>query len=519
MSSTDSPAPPLLAAVIDIGSNAIRLRIGGAASGGGIEAIHYHREPVRLGSDAFSQGHLSDETIDRAVEAFHTFRNMINQYPVKAIRATGTSALRSASNANQLIKRVRKETGIDIEIISGEEEARLIHAAVRKRVPDFDSSDAILIDIGGGSVEITLSRQGEIVALESLKMGTVRLLEMFNDVSNERDFTQLVNEYLLSMQQKLDEEVFASEVGLCIGTGGNIECLGGLGMSELDNETADRLDYKQIKKLCQNLSSLSYAERVERLQLRPDRADVVLPAALALKSLMKRFRPAELMIPGADLSTGILIDLLYRDQDELEHPGHQALAWATSLARKFHADLKHAGHVRLLATELFQQLAPHHRLSARDGLLLQLAALLHEIGMAVRPAGHHKHAHYIINASPMIGISPKEKALLAALVRYQRKRFPDKKHEPFCHLSEEQQERLEKLIVMLRLAIALNKERRGNVGSLRLLNLEESAELRIQGDGDQLLEIWAATKSAPLYKKVFGQSLQVVLETDPATSA
>ncbi|HKJ84322.1 MAG TPA: Ppx/GppA phosphatase family protein [Mariprofundaceae bacterium] len=510
MNSADT-APPLLAAVIDIGSNAIRLRIGGADSNGGIEAIHYHREPVRLGSDAFSQGTLSDDTIDRAVEAFHTFRSMIDQYPVKAIRATGTSALRSASNAARLVKRVKKETDIRIEVISGEEEARLIHAAVRKNIDNFDRLNAILIDIGGGSVEITLSREGEIVALETLKMGTVRLLEMFNNVSHD-DFTQLLNEYILSMHQKLGEEIHNSDIDLCIGTGGNIESLGGLSVSELDYPNANRLDYKGIKKLCQRLSTLSYSERVEQLQLRPDRADVVVPAALVLKSLMKRFRPADLIIPGTDLATGVLIDLLYGDQDELEHPGHQALAWGASLARRFHADLRHAEHVRFIATELCRQLAPHHGLTSRDDLLLQMAALLHEVGMSIRPAGHHRHAHYIIHASPMIGISSEEKALLATIVRYHRKRFPDEKHTPFSQLDPDQQKRAEKLIVILRMAIALNKERRGNVRTLRLLNLKSCAELRIEGEGDLLLEVWAARKSASLYKRIFGQHLQVTTE-------
>jgi len=498
-----------LAAAIDIGSNAIRLRISGLDADGRLKLVHYHREPVRLGHDAFTLGLLTDEIMDRAAQAFQTFRAMIDRYPIRIIRATGTSALRNSSNAPQFIEKIRKKTDINIEVISGEEEARLIHTAIRSSVPDLDRMSALLIDIGGGSVEITLSDHGDIVALESFRMGTVRLLELFRNASSERAFSSLLDEYAEAMQQKVREEISGTRIDRCVGTGGNIECMGELGVKLLGNSSARLLSYKDIRKLCKKLLGLSCAERMGQLHLRPDRADVIIPACLVLKSIMKLGRPAKLTIPDTGLADGVLIDLLSEHKTDSNALERQALAWASAMARKFHANLKHAEHVRFLASQIFSQGMKLHKLRKRDGLLLQIAALTHEIGMAIRPAGHHKHAHYLIKASPMIELSTEEKELVAIIVRYQRKRFPDRDHEPFRLLSKSGQERAIPLIAILRLAIALDKERKGNITALRLLPCKKGLQLSAEGKGDLLLEAWAARKQAIWFERVFDTPLRI----------
>jgi len=498
-----------LAAAIDIGSNGIRLRIGGLDADGKLKLVHYHREPVRLGQDAFTLGSLSDEMIAKAAQAFQTFRAMIDRYPVRSIRATGTSALRNSGNAFQLIEKIRQETNIGIEVISGEEEARLIHTAIRSNVPDLDRMTALLIDIGGGSVEVTLSDHGDIIALESFRMGTVRLLELFRNAPGETAFSSLLNEYADAMQQKVREEISGIRIDRCVGTGGNIECLGELGVKLLSNSSARRLSYKDVKKLCNTLLGLSCTERMEQLHLRPDRADVIIPASLVLKSIMKLGRPAKLTIPDTGLADGVLIDLLSEHKTDSNALERQALAWAGAMARKFHANLKHAEHVRFLASQIFSQGMKLHKLKKRDGLLLQIAALTHEIGMAIRQAGHHKHAHYLIKASPMIELSTEEKELVAILVRYQRKRFPDRDHEPFRLLSKSSQERAIPLIAILRLAIALDKERKGNITALRFLPCKKGMQLSAEGEGDLLLEAWAVRKQAVLFERVFNTPLRI----------
>jgi len=434
---------------------------------------------------------------------------MIDLHPVQTIRAAGTSALRDSSNAGECISRIKDTTGIEIEVISGEEEARLIHLSVYRRVPDMDRLKTLLIDIGGGSIEVTLAKHGDIIALESFRMGTVRLLELFRDTPDKSEQSRIMDEYIASMQQKVREEMAGMRIDLCIGTGGNIETLGELGVSLPGHDSNDRLSYKDIKKLVKRLQSMSYKERTETLGLRPDRADVIIPAAIALKSIVKLARPAPLLVPSAGLADGVLLDLLQGQNADDKALAHQAIAWARSMARKYHVDLKHARQVRILARKLFSRLQDIHQLSHRDLLLLQVAAIVHEIGITVRPNKHHRHAFYLINASPMVGLSASEKKMVALVVRYHRKRTPDSGNEPFNELSKTQQKCVFRLNVLLRLAIALDKERHGNVRAIHVDDSDKTIRLQIEGKGDLLLERWAVRKELAWFETVFGHRLEI----------
>jgi len=500
----------ILAAAIDIGSNAMRLHIAGPDTQAGLKTIHYHRESVRLGHDAFTRRRLSEETMEEALQAFETFRSMIALYPVQTIRAVGTSALRDSGNADELVHRIKDKTDIEIEVISGEEEARLIHLSVHHHVPDMNKMKTLLLDIGGGSIEVTLAKHGDIVAMESFRMGTVRLLELFRDTSGDVEKPKIMNEYIASMQQKVHEEMAGMRIDLCIGTGGNIEALGELGVSLLGNDSNNRLSYKDIRKLLKHLQSMSYEERIDRLGLRPDRADVIIPAAIILKSIVKLARPATLLVPSAGLADGVLLDLLQGQNTDGKALAHQAIAWARSMARKYHVDVSHARHVRILARKLFSQLADIHQLNARDLLLLQVSAIVHEIGITVRPNKHHRHAFYLINASPMVGLSSSEKKLVAIVVRYHRKRTPDAHSEPFGELTGAQQKRAFRLNVLLRLAIALDKERRGNVRAIHINHSGKTSHLQLEGKGDLLLERWAVRKEASWFETIFGRKLEII---------
>jgi len=506
----DTPSSgQILAAAIDIGSNAMRLHIAGPDTEDGLKTIHYHREPVRLGHDAFTRGQLSESTMEKALQAFVTFRSMIDRHPIQTIRAVGTSALRDSANASEIIQRIKGRTDIEIELISGEEEARLIHLSVRQRVPEMNRMKTLLVDIGGGSIEIILTKRGDIVALESFRMGTVRLLELFRNTSGNMEEPKIMDEYIASMQQKVREQMDGMPIDLCIGTGGSIEALGELGVPLLGNESNRQLSYKDIKKLLNRLESINYEDRIHRLDLRPDRADVIIPATIVLKSIMKLVHPAALLVPSTGLADGVLLDLLREQSADGKILTHQAIAWARSMARKYHADASHARHVHILARKLFSQLKDIHQLNDRDLLLLQVSAIVHEIGITVRPNKHHRHAFYLINASPMVGLTSSEKRLVAIVVRYHRKRTPDIHNEPFSELSEAQQKRVSRLNVLLRLAIALDKERRGNVCAIHMDHSGKLSRLQVEGKGDLLLERWAVQKETSWFKTVFGHELEI----------
>ena len=418
-----------LIGAIDVGSNAMRLGIAARDGEGQPQIIQRYREPVRLGHDAFTSGTLSQSVMDDTVAAFHQFRRILDQHHITRLRATATSAMRDSKNGRELALRIQKETGIQIDIIGGEEEARLVQYSIAHRVK-LDDHFALLIDIGGGSVEITLCDDGEIVAAQSFNIGTVRLLEMFGD-SKAGKFNKLLGQYIDGTRKKLRQQIGTRQTDLCLGTGGNATAIGELAHQLLKTDTADRVSRKQLEKLIAHLSPLSFEERVRDLGLRPDRADVILPAAMIFHEIMVLANAQNLTIPDASLLDGILLDMVDSEKNSFHSRRRNLLAWAGSLKQKYQVDQEYANAVSAFALSIFDQFVELHQLGNRERLLLEIGARVHEIGMYIRVGSHHRHAAYLISASPLLGLADREKQLLAQLVRYQRKASPSEKHEEF----------------------------------------------------------------------------------------
>jgi len=498
-----------LIGAIDVGSNAMRLGIAARALNGIPELIVQHREAVRLGHDAFTTGILSDTTMDEAVAAFQQFRRILDQHHVEKIRGTATSAMRDSKNGRQLVKRIHDETGIQLEIISGDEEARLVHYSIANRV-DLSDHFALLIDIGGGSVEVSVCDDSEVVASQSFKIGTVRLLEMLGE---GKDFNRLLEEYLEGARKKLHEMIGSRQADFCVGTGGNASAIGLLANQILGTESPGQISYKELGKLIKKLAALSFEERVRDLGLRPDRADVIMPAAMVIHEIMHLGGAKKLTIPNAGLLDGILLDMVDSEDKMLYTRRRNLLAWASSLKKKYHVDQPYAKSVTRLALSLFDQTRDRlHAMDNRDRLLLEVAARVHEIGMYVRVGSHHRHAAYLIMAAPLLGLSDDEKRLLAQTVRYQRKASPSDDHEGFMALSKESREKVWQLSALLRLAIALNKDRRDRVSHVEIEAAEELITLHLEGEGDLLLERWSVLKLSDYIKQAFNLNLNIDLE-------
>lgn len=502
------PGPGALVGAIDVGSNAMRLGIAAPDDDGAPRLLQRYREPVRLGHDAFTTGVLSPQTMDEAVEAFHQFRRILDQHHVEKYRAMATSAMRDAANGGELITRIAEETGIELKLISGEEEARLVHYSICRRV-DLSNQFTLLIDMGGGSVEVTLCDDGEVVSAQSFKIGTVRLLEM---LGQEGDFNTLLSEYLDGTRKKLREQIGRRKTDLCVATGGNAAALGELACQLLGTESEKCISLSQLAQLIEKLAGLSFEARIRELGLRPDRADVILPAAMVFHDIMALAGAETMVMPDASLLDGVMLDMVDSEQRTFKSQRRNLLAWARSLKKKYHVDRKYGKHVARLALELFDQVQELHQLSHRNRLLLELAAHVHEIGMYVRVGGHHRHAAYLVSVAPLLGLSAEEKNLLAQVVRYQRKGAPHETHEAFAALSEQEQQSVWQLSALLRLAIALNKERRSRVNDVEVKIIShQDITLHLEGHGDLLLERWATLKTADYFEQAFGLKLHIDL--------
>jgi exopolyphosphatase/guanosine-5'-triphosphate,3'-diphosphate pyrophosphatase len=296
-------------AAIDMGSNAIRMILGRLTLNARPEALENLRLPVRLGQDAFTVGRFSEETMQSAVDAFLRLRDVARTFGVSRTRAVATSAMREAANGPELVARLGRKTGFGIEIINGEEEARLIHLAITKTV-DLRGRHAMLIDIGGGSVEVTHSDGENILSTHCYRTGTVRMLKRFEALGQGYlPPKRLIREYMTFARDRIDHESLRERVDACVGTGGNIEELGRLRKRLLDQERDDLITADELAKLLKRLSEMSVEERMSKLGLRPDRADVILPATVVLYMLVRGAGIREVLIPRVGLKDGVLIEM------------------------------------------------------------------------------------------------------------------------------------------------------------------------------------------------------------------
>ncbi|MGA3108888.1 MAG: Ppx/GppA phosphatase family protein [Candidatus Bathyarchaeia archaeon] len=500
---------PKLAA-IDVGSNAMRLAIASADDDGRIHLIHTDREAIRLGEDVFTRGEISDARLVEAMNAFLKFRRLINQHKVKSVRAVGTSALREARNRDYCIGQISKATEIMIDVISPEEEARLVYVAVSKTLK-LGGKVALLVDVGGGSVEISLATEREIIATESFGIGTVRLLQMLDHRKRgDRVFRQLAREYINVSGTRLRKEIGEHAIDLCIATGGNVESLGDLRVQlcDADNDTSITLD--ELDSILKQLQSRSYEERVKDFGLRPDRADVIIPAIIVLQIVAKEARIQEIEIPRVGVREGLLIDMargLGRDSGPPDRT--QLITSARLLGRKYDYEAEHAQTVARFAIALFDGTKKLHKLGTTERILLEVAALLHDIGYYIGTYNHHKNSWYLINASALVGVDDSDKAIIALVIRYHSRSFPKASHKEYMDVSPKRRRTVVKLASILRLAEALDCEHSGRVESVKVTVRKKKVILLLKGKGDLLLERWALNYVSRLFEKTYKKKIVI----------
>ncbi len=466
------------------------------------------RSPVRLGQDVFVHSAISPATQKKAVRALRSFSEWMTKLGVTQYSAVATSATREASNQLQFLEAVRKESGLELQLLPGEEEARLVYMAVHRRLP-LGERPVLVVDIGGGSVELILGQNGQVQALESLKMGTVRMLTRLG--GNSHEFLRRAREYVEATRNWVDYWLGQHRAEILVATGGNAEEIGDLSQRLFHKSSNDTVTAQELDQLIATLEPLPLEQRVARFGLRPDRADVIVPAMLVLQSLMRQTGLPTLVIPHVGLKDGLLEDLRFQAlgqrPDGLDPS--QVLAASLQLGRKYDFDEAHARQVADLSLQLFDALHPLHKLGSVHRVLLESAGLLHDIGKFINFSAHHKHSHYLILASPMVGLSLAQRKVVAAIARYHRKTAPGLNHEFFRELTSEERTAVIKLSALLRLAEALDAEHGGLVKQIHVRIGKTKVSLSLAGQGDLLLERWSAASKLEPFEKALGMKLVI----------
>src|SRR5437867_2987514 len=432
-------------ASIDVGSNAIRLLIANVDTNGEYRTVYSERAPVRLGQDVFTKGVISTHSIDRMLETFADFKKKLNERAVTHVKAVATSALREAQNRDLVVKAVQKATGIEVAVIGGEEEARLIHLAAKAAL-NLKNKVALLVDIGGGSVEVVLADDHAVLCTESYAIGSVRLLKILDEKAGEERFNQLVTEYVDATQRRLEQEIGNQKIDICVGTGGSIEVIGELRKEIFAKNSSQKVTAEELKALVKKFRAMTFEQRIQDLRLRPDRADVIVPAAIVLLKIVQQAGVGEVVIPGIGLKDGVLLDIISELRDQERHLyREQVLESARRFGKKYCVDEKHANTVAKLAMQIFDQTKRFHELDAEARLILEVAALLHDVGHYVNVSNHHKHTFYLIQSSPLIGLSQLQMDMVANTARYHRKSAPKMQHKPYEELAPKHRLTISKL--------------------------------------------------------------------------
>jgi exopolyphosphatase / guanosine-5'-triphosphate,3'-diphosphate pyrophosphatase len=498
---------PVFAAV-DIGSNSVRLSIAELRNGR-LVSLHQDREVTRLGEGVFRDGTLDPKAMAQSLKVLRRFHRAVQSYAVDRIRVVATSAMRDSNNGHIFAEWVRSATGWKVEVISGLEEGRLIHLGVvanlRRRPPKL-----LLIDLGGGSCELTLSNAGHIEEIVTLPLGAVRLTQEFihHDPPAKEEMKRL-HEFIAEEVAHIPRKLLHAPGKRAIATSGTAAALYNAAQS-LQLSTSE-VSGVATAKLAQRLSKLTSRERAAIKGINQKRAEIVVAGATAYAQILhvcgiKSFRYSPL-----GLRDGILAqmaaeyDRRTRSHQQLESDRHDVLV---TTSRRYGVDLAHAERVRDLAWSLFDQSRGLHGLDKEFREWIGAAATLYEVGSYINPVGLHRHAYYIISRSELFGFTPLERQMIATIARFQGNSRPHLRDRLIKLLPAHVRSDVIKSTCILRVARVLDQGRRGAVRRLKVNARDAQVTLALHaGRGGADLELWAGEKEIPYFREVFGREL------------
>jgi exopolyphosphatase / guanosine-5'-triphosphate,3'-diphosphate pyrophosphatase len=501
-------------AAVDIGSNSVRMLAAEVVPGQPWVTLAADREVTRIGASVFETGTISREAMENVGLVLRRFAETLSKLDVVAVRAVATSAVRDASNGAEFVERATADLGIPVEIVSGQEEARLIYMGVQARWPQRDGR-FLIIDVGGGSAEFIVGEDGDLVEGVSRPLGAVRLTEAFlrtdpPDAASLHRLTQFIDEKFTPVRKRLQGNKFDRVIATSATAAAIVSAVNHVERSERDQ--ADRLGARtsQIRKLCRQLAGSDLAMRRRINGIGPRRAEIVVAGVAVFLRVMEELGLKKLNYSVAGVRDGIIADLSARGVGrELTRLSRQQLGVVEEMCRRYQVNMKYARHVTGLVTELYDGLQPLHRLPPEMGKLLQAAGYLHDVGHFVGGTGHHKHSAYLVANSDLPGFTDVERKLIALLCRFHRKSMPQQRHDSFRGLPADQRRAILLLTPLLRLAVALNTSQQQRVEEIHCQVTSQSALIRVDADGDCGLELWAAGRVADIFRQVYDVPLLI----------
>lgn len=504
-------------AALDIGTNSFHLVVARPVETG-FEVIASEKEVVRLGHGAGDMKQLEPDAIERGLASLKRMRAISDVHGAK-LRAVATSAVREAKNRGEFIKRARKEADIEIEIISGVEEARLIHLGARYAVA-VGEQPMLLCDIGGGSTELVIASGEEILLSRSFKLGAVRLTDRFfsTDALHPSALSSC-RKFVRSMLATIKPEVTELGFEVAVGSSGTVEAVAKL-IRKLNDEPEPKsfnrheFSAKDVTKMLDLLAEApTVKERAKIFDIDSSRAEIILAGAVILEGIAQSYEVKTFVYSDYALREGVLFDILARE-NLLDHPEDvdPALQSVKQLADRCDDRPEHSAHVSKIALSLFDCLQKKLVLPKESRRYLEAAALLANVGVVVSHSKHHLHSYYVIRNSELVGLTDREIELIAVIARYHRKSAPKQSHSEFAQLEEADQKLVTALAAILRIAIGLDRTQDGRIKSVTVRAEDDQFLIfaKASAKADIELNLYAANERRSLLADVLTTKVKVL---------
>jgi exopolyphosphatase / guanosine-5'-triphosphate,3'-diphosphate pyrophosphatase len=502
-------------AAIDIGTNSIHMIVVQVRPDLSFEVIDREKDMIRLGAGGLDGRSLTPTAVTAALQTLSKFKRLAASHKVDEIVAAATSATREAENGGDFIAEVDRQTGIRIRVISGTEEARLIHLAAGYGV-DIGGSTAVVVDIGGGSVEITLGTATHLTQGRSFKVGVIRLTERFvrSDPLSGGDERRLVKHLSRETGSYVDQ-IAARGFDRVIGTSGTILSLGLMAAAEDGEPPEDvrnlRVSAKALHRLRKHLVESDIEERLATPGMDPRRADLSVAGAVLLDTIIRRLGADEFTLCDLALREGLVLDYIHRNSARIRkverYPDVRRRS-IVELGERCGYWSEHAQQVARLAVSIFDQTRSVHGLSDREREWLEYGALLHDIGVHISYERHHRHSYYLVTNGDLRGFDPREIEIIALIARYHRQATPKKSHEGYGDLGGSLRKTVKTLSAMVRLAEGLDRSHAQALSGLDLFPRSDDYMARLRASGDAELELWAAHRHVAPLEEVLGKPVR-----------
>lgn len=497
-------------AAIDVGSHALRMKIGELNKSGKFKELENIRKIAVLGHDTFTKGKLSFESVDQVCDLLKLFKMSFDDYGVEHYEAMATSAIREASNRDYIIDQIRLKTGLNVEVISNSQEQFLTHKAIKEELEDYSTlinEGAVIVVVGAGSIQITTYRDGQLESSQNVKMGALRIREVFGDLEdNLLNYHKIIDEYIATNLEGVDFFNQQGEFEHLIAVGGEISIISKI-IEEKYGDEIENLTKKQFNKLFKQILGMTNEEIVDTFKIKKERADIIIPSMMLFRKFIERVNNNTIITPRISLSDGIIRSIHEDFSKSRMSPENvrDVVTNARVLAAKFHYNDKHSETVENHALILFDRLKNLHGLS-EERVLLQVAAILHDIGKLISLDKHYLHSYNIIKSLEIFGLSEEQMEMVANIACYHSMVKPDETHLNFVSLPRDTRAKVAKLVAIIRLADAMDRAHKSKLGIESIKLREKSLIINAVCDIniDTNLEEWTFSKKADFFVEVFG---------------